>query len=294
MKKQIFIALLFLISLSNNLKAQSCLGSNTTGTHNDCFLNTSQQANINRLNADSIINGTWCASTISIAYGGTGLGSIGTANQVLRVNSGGTALEYITPGYIVTETDPVFSTSPAANITSTDKTNWSTAYSWGNHSAAGYLVGADTLSLSNRINQKFNTPSGSAGQYLNGSGTPTLFPSIPAQVNIIQGTGMSITGTYPNITVARNKRQDSYIGTTNGSGDYTVTFGTSYSITPNIQANFIAGNDLQTALITSISTTGFTVKVVQRNTTTLLGIVVLGNTVTNVSGSTVHVLITEN
>lgn len=34
------------------------------------------------------------ADTIGIADGGTGLGSVGSAGQVLKVNSGGTALEY--------------------------------------------------------------------------------------------------------------------------------------------------------------------------------------------------------
>ena len=37
-----------------------------------------------------------------------------------------------------TETDPIFSASPAAGIDSTDITNWDTAYGWGNHASAGY------------------------------------------------------------------------------------------------------------------------------------------------------------
>lgn len=38
------------------------------------------------------------------------------------------------------ETDPVFSASEAATITSTDTTNWDTAYAWGNHATQGYLT----------------------------------------------------------------------------------------------------------------------------------------------------------
>ena len=38
------------------------------------------------------------------------------------------------------ETDPVFSASEAANITSTDTTNWDNAYAWGNHATQGYLT----------------------------------------------------------------------------------------------------------------------------------------------------------
>ena len=39
-----------------------------------------------------------------------------------------------------TETDPVFIASAAFGITGTNITNWNTAYSWGNHSSAGYQL----------------------------------------------------------------------------------------------------------------------------------------------------------
>jgi hypothetical protein len=48
----------------------------------------------------TITTGTWNATTIAIARGGTGLTALGTANQLLRVNAGATALEYFTPTYI--------------------------------------------------------------------------------------------------------------------------------------------------------------------------------------------------
>ncbi len=47
-----------------------------------------------------------------------------------------------------TETDPVFTAHAAYDITSTQITNWDTAYGWGNHSTAGYLTSyteSDTL-----------------------------------------------------------------------------------------------------------------------------------------------------
>lgn len=59
-------------------------------------------------------------NTVPVANGGTGLTAIGAANQVLRVNSGGTALEFATPSggadgirlpYIETT-----STAQAANV----------------------------------------------------------------------------------------------------------------------------------------------------------------------------------
>ena len=39
-----------------------------------------------------------------------------------------------------TESDPIFLASPAYQITNTNRTQWSTAYSWGNHATAGYLT----------------------------------------------------------------------------------------------------------------------------------------------------------
>jgi hypothetical protein len=38
------------------------------------------------------------------------------------------------------ETDPIFLASPAYQITNQNKTDWSAAYSWGNHANAGYLT----------------------------------------------------------------------------------------------------------------------------------------------------------
>lgn len=39
-----------------------------------------------------------------------------------------------------TETDPVFTNSGAYGITTTNRTNWNTAYGWGNHATRGYLT----------------------------------------------------------------------------------------------------------------------------------------------------------
>lgn len=45
-------------------------------------------------------------------------------------------------GYLTsfTETDPVFSISPAASISTVQINNWNSAYSWGDHSGQGYLT----------------------------------------------------------------------------------------------------------------------------------------------------------
>ena len=51
-------------------------------------------------------------------------------------------------GYITgfTETDPVFSASVASSITTTNLSNWNTAYNWGNHATSGYLEDGDFTS----------------------------------------------------------------------------------------------------------------------------------------------------
>lgn len=61
-------------------------------------------------------------------------------NQLLKYNFSNTRWENWTPNYLTSESDPVFSASEAANITSTDTGNWDTAYGWGNHASAGYLT----------------------------------------------------------------------------------------------------------------------------------------------------------
>lgn len=84
------------------------------------------------------------------------------------------------------------------------------------------------------------------------------------------------------------KKVETYSGTTDASGIYTATFGTAYSVAPNIQANIINGTDTQFIRITSVSTTGFTVLV--RNRTDIAGLL---PTFSNVNGASVDVLITQ-
>ena len=43
-------------------------------------------------------------------------------------------------GYVSTESDPVFTSSPAGTITNTNIANWNTSYTWGDHSTQGYLT----------------------------------------------------------------------------------------------------------------------------------------------------------
>ena len=84
------------------------------------------------------------------------LSSFSTFSGVYSDLSGKPDLSVYLTSY--TETDPVFTASPAGSITNTNKTNWNTAYGWGDHGAAGYLTSeADTLdSVTGRGNTTTN------------------------------------------------------------------------------------------------------------------------------------------
>lgn len=43
-------------------------------------------------------------------------------------------------GYLTVEADPIFTASAAGSITATQVTNWDTAYGWGDHGTAGYIT----------------------------------------------------------------------------------------------------------------------------------------------------------
>lgn len=150
-----------------------------------------------------------------------------------------------------------------------------------------YRADTSRTNLYAGIAAKFTTPTGTTSQYVRGDGTLAITP-------VISGA----TGSYGVVTVVNGlitggKRVEPYSGTTNGSGVYTVTFGTAFSVAPNIQANLVGNSTNQYLRVASISTTGFTVNAYSFNTNTLLGIVSLINTTANLSGAAVDVVVTE-
>jgi hypothetical protein len=68
--------------------------------------------------------------------GGTNF-TISGVSQLLSVPY---ALHAKTTSQTVTETDPVYSASDAATISSSNISNWNNAFGWGNHATAGYLT----------------------------------------------------------------------------------------------------------------------------------------------------------
>lgn len=63
-----------------------------------------------------------------------------TDGKIYFKNDGGTEYDLTSTGGTLEESDPIFTASPAFGITSTNITNWGTAFGWGDHSLAGYLT----------------------------------------------------------------------------------------------------------------------------------------------------------
>jgi hypothetical protein len=123
------------------------------------------------------------AGVLAITRGGTGLGSLGTANQLLRVNTGETALEYFTPTW-TTNTGTVTSFS-AGNLSPLFTTNVATPTT----------TPALSFNLSNcNQYQVF-------GRVVAGTGAPSYVSLNPIAFNglaipsgqLVYGTGTSVT-----------------------------------------------------------------------------------------------------
>lgn len=93
-------------------------------------------------------------------------------------------------------------------------------------------------------------------------------------------------------TIPTVRRVETFLGTTNASGNYSITYSTVFPTTPDIQPMIQSGTANQQVLVTASSTTGFTVQVVQRSSVNILGSDVLLAAVNPVNGASVSVLVT--
>jgi hypothetical protein len=95
--------------------------------------------------------------------------------------------------------------------------------------------------------------------------------------------------------VIPNKRIESYSGTTNGSGDFTVVYSPAFSSAPNVQpVTYPPADGITRVRVTSADASGFTVRTERNASVTILSIDVLSIGVSGVSGVPVRVLVTES
>lgn len=134
------------------------------------------------------------------------------------------------------------------------------------------------------------TSVGITGSELSITGSPV---TSSGNIGLALSTTGITAGTYGRLTVdtkgraTAGKRQETYSGVTDSSGNYTVVFVTAYSVSPNIQICLINPNVRDTPVPT-ISNTGFTINVQRR--VDVLGLL---PTYGNVVGGAIDVLITE-
>jgi len=95
-----------------------------------------------------IVQTTNKKSTVTLLRGWAS--TIGTAGQLLKVNSGATALEFFSPSYISTYPGagiPLSTGSAWGTSITNNSANWNTAFGWGNHASAGYITLTGTQAL---------------------------------------------------------------------------------------------------------------------------------------------------
>ena len=94
--------------------------------------------------------------------------------------------------------------------------------------------------------------------------------------------------------VPSKKTYKLYSGVTNASGDYTIAYGKTYAVTPMIiPVQTPTTSSARTVRIISSTTTGFTVRVEQRNSVNLLGFDVLLSSTVVVNAANVSVIVLE-
>ena len=204
-------------------------------------------------------------------------------------------------GYLTsyTETDPVFTASAASGITSTNITNWNTAYSWGDHSAAGYLT-AETNDLTAAVTwanvPDANITESSVTQHeaalsIASTQVTGLGEAVDDQVNTLLQAGLGIDLTYDDInnelTIDSNHVE---VNCTNNSG-------ASIAIGTPVYQTGVSGNNItiapadadDAAKMPAIGLTTSTIANGNEGTVVILGVVNGLNTSSFSAGDTVYV-----
>ena len=159
------------VTISSNLNNHVLKYNHTSGVYKNAYLNVTDlgDTNITTLaNGNTLIynNGIWSAGNIPLSNftNGTGISVTGTSpdftitntspdETVILHNGTGISVTGTYPEFTITntftETDPIYSLSDAANVTTAKMNQWQAAYGWGDHAAQGYLTSVTNAEIYN-------------------------------------------------------------------------------------------------------------------------------------------------
>ena len=174
----------------------------------------------------------------------------------LQLNGAGVATQswVNSQSYLTSESDPVFSASPAAGITATNISNWNTAYGWGNH-AGLYALASHTHSATDITSGTLASARLSGTYSINVSGSAATLTT--ARTLTIGNTGKTFNGSANvswSLAEIGAQSAGSYLTTSGGTltGTETHTTGTiSYTdAILNLYNNWQSNTDEKGAIIT--------------------------------------------
>lgn len=135
-------------------------------------------------------------------------------------------------------------------------------------------------SASSGVARILNKPTLFSGAYADLTGKPTLF----------SGSYLDLTNKP---TIPTVKRIEAYTGTTDANGLYTVTYPVAFAAIPNVQPEPPSAANY-TWIKVSSTITGFSLRLIQRASLTVLGLELLAAAFTNVPAVAARVLVVES
>jgi hypothetical protein len=127
--------------------------------------------------------------------------------------------DHSTESYLKTETDPIYTTSPASGITSGNIANWNTAYSWGEHSSwlsSNIYINTETFGMSPSAGGTFyttvdcddNNDIALSGGWNTDTSEPIIWHSFPADNKWVLGFKNTVNDTITIIGYCKCLRVD--------------------------------------------------------------------------------------
>lgn len=195
----------------------------------------------------------------------------------------GTTVQYLRgDGSVAT-----FPSIPAAQVNS----------DWNATSGVSQILNKPVL-FSGSYTDLVNRPVLFDGTYASLTGKPTTFtPS--AHTHVIADTAglqaaLDAKASTASVTSALTgmRKVETFLGTSDASGNLTITFANTYTTPPDVQPQIIGGTFNQMVRVVSVSNTGCVVQAAQRNIVTLLSIEVLLGATVNLVGASITVQVT--